>query len=168
MAIKLSTALLVVAATASVAAAEPTVTVTTNPVLVAIGTPDVTVEARVDDHIGIAPTVGYCIACRANTGRSQLAGGSFNYYVFRQFAGLHVGVESFYLHREDNSMPAPSWDTWWVVGGYVGYKWIHSSGFTASIQGGVGFVDAQSSDPEPYYNFKSAAPLLHTQLGYSF
>ena len=158
-------ALFLVAGSGSLAAAESRFSVTTNPVIDAVGLPDVTVEAHADEHIGIAATVGAGLPVDGN--RAVLVGGSFNYYVFREFSGLHLGVEGFYFHQQDSGMPV-NWWTMGVGGAYVGYKYIHSSGVTASAEGGVGYLHSSNSDRSPYWNFNSAVPLLHLQLGYSF
>ncbi len=165
--------LLLVAGSATFAAAEPTVSLSTSVMATANGVIDAGAEVRAIPHLGVSVTGGYGhLMWKDNLPASQV-GASVNYYPLRAFSGLHVGVESMHLHGKDIEPWGTDSATINVVGGYVGYKWLLASGLTAVVEVGYGKNYIQTSGSGA---FMSTAPVIfpdvtmisNLQLGYSF
>ncbi len=133
-----------VAVEISPAAAEPSTSITAEPLFLVLPMVSITAEQEVVSHVGIAAIGGYGHPLVASM--YQL-GGELNYYVQRPFTGLHVGAELQYLWGASSLEPLAgssksSSGVVRVAGAYGGYKWCASYGLTAVLELGVGHYDA--------------------------
>jgi len=96
------------------------------------------------------------------------AGISPRYYVIGDFRqGVELGVEALYAHASaEGQLMTTLKAEGLAVGPYVGYKWVHSSGFTLEAQAGASYFamrgDGVDEDDSRF------AFLLNLQVGWSF
>ncbi len=126
-------------------------------------------EVRPAPKVGIAVIGGLGrISSGGVTATATEIGGQVTFYPMRDFAGLHVGAEVLYVHlgdvMQDSSVTADGLS----VGGLVGWKYVHSSGFTFLAQGGVAVAEVQAKSTTSSAGQKGAIPLLNLNLGWSF
>jgi hypothetical protein len=171
---KLLGSVLLVAAASSIASAEPSFTVATNPALDALGVIDATVEARPAAHIGVAATLGYGFAGWDSKLPTIELGARANYYPLRDFSGLRVGAEMVYVRAFDEmTVPGSGDPTATLAGGYVGYKWLTASAISVTVDVGVGVAHTQGANQgiglvfDAIYS-QGLQPLVNVAVGYSF
>lgn len=159
----LTRSLLLVAAAAGIAGAEPTMTVTSNPVVDAFGILDIQVETRAAPHVGLTAIAGGGAFAWDSHDPVLELGAKASYYPVREFSGFHLAAAINYAQL--GVMPAagmsgtPSLS---FVAAYAGYKYLHSSGFTAEGRIGVAYI------PDLGDWADSVEPMLSGSLGYSF
>lgn len=158
------------------------VSVTLSPIHLLLPIFELTVEARVVDHFGLALLGGFgSVTAENNLGESEKfsayeVGGQALWYPMKPFHGLHVGAEVLYLKVESDDMNdgrVSGTGTGLAVGPLIGYKVLTSGGFTFVAQGGVEYVAIQAEANDQAGNSAQEdesrwIPLLNLNLGFSF
>ncbi len=160
----LARSLLLVAAASGLAAAEPTVSLSTNPLVDLIGLADVQVETRVADHVGVAAIAGAGKVAWDSGAPSYELGARGSYYLTRAFSGWNVGAEALHarsLHTYEMG-DTPSFS---MAGAFGGYKWLLASGFTGDLRVGVAVAHTNLGTTKPE---NDVLPLVSGSLGYTF
>lgn len=140
---------------ASPASAEPSTSLTIEPLYLVLPMISLTGEHELAPHVGLAIIAGYG---HPIFGSLYELGGHANYYVQRRFTGWHLGAELDYMWGDTALEPfvgsSQSTGAERVVGAYGGYKWCASYGLTAIIEFGIGHYDAPDlSKLGPVANF---------------
>jgi hypothetical protein len=159
------------------AAAEPTLTVSLEPVMLVMPMVDSTIEYSPVPHLGLAVRAGYGhigIPFVAGANIYEL-GGQANWYINQSFKGWHVGTEATWLwgglsgylfDNQQQMMPSQQQASpERVLGAYGGYKFVWWRGMSAVVQVGVGKLDMKSSPDGPIHQ---VIPVANANLGWSF
>lgn len=143
------------------------ITLTFSPFHALIPCAEIMGELRVTDQISAALIlgIGKFLDSSAKTHFAQEVGAQANYYIKPTFRALHVGVEIAYVHSSDTDGTTQLTGTSLAVGGLVGYKYIHRTGFTLAAQLGLAasFVEERAGD-----NVIKVLPILNLNAGWSF
>lgn len=145
--------------------ADPSATISVEPMFLIIGMVEANVELKVAPHVGFQGIAGY--GSIMFTGIKDL-GGEVNVYQRAQLSGFHGGAMVKYLWGSSSLPFVDNMNSGDVVerevGLYVGWKWIGWRGLTAVLQAGVGKLDLTGGD-EPVHKL---VPLANLTAGYSF
>lgn len=158
------------------------VSLTLSPIHLLLPIFELTAEARVVDHFGLAVLGGFgSVTAENNAGESEKfsayeVGGQALWYPMKPFHGLHLGAEALYLKIASDDMndgQVRGTGTGLAVGPLVGYKVLTSGGFTFVAQGGVEYVAIQAEANDKAGNSAQEdesrwIPLLNLNLGFSF
>lgn len=128
-------------------------------------------ELRINDHVSAAAIAGVGRVNDANGsahGSAFEIGGQGTYYVFQPFRGLHVGAEVLYVYVGDVNVDSTLTGTGLALGAFVGWKYIHRSGFSFVGQGGIDFAVVEASSSTTMESESKVFPLLNLNVGYSF
>jgi len=109
--------------------------------------------------------IGKILDSKTDTHAAQEVGGQGTYYFKPTFRGLHVGLEVAYIHSSDTDSATTYTGTSFAVGPFVGWKYIHRTGFTIVAQGGLAasFVEERSGE-----TVLKVLPILNLNAGWSF
>jgi hypothetical protein len=152
------------------------------PVMLAWSTVDITAEAKVLPFLGIAVHFARTDERWGVQGENLWdLGGQVKVYprADRSFSGLNAGTSvSWWLDEivttHGMSGPGTEDDGWgggeaWAVSPFVGYKFVHRTGFTAELQAGADIlVWLDDPTPDDGDRFDPISPLLRFNLGWSF
>jgi len=140
---------------------------------------EVTGEARLHRHIGVALIGGYG-ALKVDGVKERFkvweVGGQFVGYPVGHFDhGMQLGLEVLYagVSTNDNAKVTVATATGLATGPFIGYKLATKVGFSFNVQGGVQYVfaraDASSSNgTTASAEQKSVIPLVNANVGWSF
>jgi hypothetical protein len=151
--------------------AGPSASLTFSPLHLALPLVEVTAEYNVARHTGIAVIGGVGKVTSGNvTASAYEAGGQLNYYLLRNFSGLHAGVEAMYMHLDNVNIDSSVTAGGLSIGPYLGYKVAASFGLTLIAQLGVDFLAAKASSTMSTQTVhdRTVFPLLNLNLGWSF
>lgn len=140
---------------------------------------ELTGEARLHRHIGVALIGGYgALKVDGVEERFKVweVGGQFVGYPVGHFDhGMQVGLEVLYagVSTNDNAKVTVATATGLATGPFIGYKLATKVGFSFNVQGGVEYVfaraDASSANgATASAEKKSVIPLLNANVGWSF
>lgn len=140
---------------------------------------ELTGEARLHRHIGVAVIGGYgAIKVDGVAERFKVweVGGQFVGYPVGHFDhGMQLGLEVLYLgvSTNDNTKTTSATATGLATGPFIGYKLATKVGFSFNVQGGVEYVfaraDASStSGATASAEQKTIIPLFNANIGWSF
>jgi hypothetical protein len=159
-------------APASPAAADPTVAITTSPLMLVVPMAELTAEVRLAAKVGISVIggVGMIRSEATNENISLLEiGGSARYYVTGSFrGGLQIGGEVVYVHASTMDPTVDIKAAGVALSPFIGYKWTHSSGFTLEGQVGPSFMVARAQSTTASAETSAVGPMLNLQAGWSF
>lgn len=152
---------------------EPSVAITTSPLLLIVPMAELTAEFRVAHRIGVAAIagIGSFRDMDTNTRISLLEGGaSARYYALGSFrSGLQLGAEAVYIHAATDATTVEVRAAGLALSPFIGGKWTHSSGFTLEGQLGASYMAAHAKAETGEMAERSAiGPMLNLQVGYSF
>jgi hypothetical protein len=146
----------------------PRISATLSPVHLILPVVEITVEARVSNHVGVAIIGGAgSVTSGGSTASVAEIGGQLDYYPFAPFSGAHIGVEPLYVHGSSDS------DSTAVANGlsfgpFIGYKFVASFGLTLVAQLGVGVQVIKAHNTSTESSDKTFAPILNLNAGWSF
>lgn len=146
-----------------------TVTLTVSPLhAIALPMAELMAEFRPVPRLGIA-LIGGLGRVEANgiTATATEAGAQASYYVFRDFVGMHLGGEVLYLHLGDIEQDMTVTAEGLSVGAFIGWKYVHASGFTFLAQGGASVIAARAESMNSSAEQQKVYPLLNLNLGWS-
>lgn len=151
-------------APAATAGAPRCTSITIEPLSAMITTLSVGVERRIASQVGVTGLVGVGLTSRVSIGDrvhrysvgpsaealedvryGRVHLGALASWYARELDGMHVSLELVYVHHGWAEPQRQSIDSF-STNGYVGYKWIHPSGFTLAIQAGLGLVLTHGED----------------------
>jgi Protein of unknown function (DUF3575) len=142
---------------------------TIEPLYLAIGMIDLTIEQQIVPHVSLAATAGYG---KMLFGQATIwdLGLQTNVYLRANATGWHAGAQLRYLGGhladwlktdEDKQMDDARER---IAGGYVGYTWVTKRGFTLMVQLGVGQMHVTNTT-EGTKN--EVMPIANFSLGWS-
>lgn len=139
---------------------------------------ELTGEARLHRHIGVALIGGYgALKVDGVAERFKVweVGGQFVGYPVGHFDhGMQVGLEVLYagVSTNESSKVTVATATGLATGPFIGYKLATKVGFSFNVQGGVQYVfaraDASSGGATASAEQRSIIPLLNLNVGWSF
>lgn len=147
------------------------VTITMSPFHLPLPLLEVMGEVRVNDRISAAAIAGIGRVSDQNGidhGRALELGAQGSYYVFRPFRGLHVGGEVLWIHVDEVMSDSTLTGAGLAVAPFVGWKWIHRSGFSFVGQGGLSFAVVEAENATAAVRERKVFPLLNLNAGWSF
>ncbi len=154
----------------------PMASVTFSPILLVFPLMEITAEYRVSPMIGVALIGGFGKVkdTVSDTGVTIWElGAQANAYVLGDFRhGLHFGAEVIYIGASASSGKVEATASGLAAGGYVGYKWAASIGFTFVFQlgyqvAGIGATATDGTDTESRKESQKG-PLANLNVGWSF
>lgn len=131
---------------------------------------ELTGEYRVQPKISAALILG---VGRVSDTNGTAHGGAFevgaqgSYYLMQSFRGLHVGVEVLYVHISDVTTDSSLTGAGVALGPFVGWKYIHRSGFTFVGQAGLDVGVVEASNASTSQKDRKVFPLLNLNVGWS-
>jgi len=143
------------------------VSATLSPFHALIPSLEITGELRITPKISAALIlgIGKFLDSKAKTHTGQEIGAQGLYYFKPTFRALHVGLEVAYVHSGETNTGATYTGTSLAVGPLVGWKYIHRTGFTIVVQGGLALSRVEESSGE---NVLKVLPILNLNAGWSF
>lgn len=147
------------------------ITVTVSPFHLPLPLAEVTAELRINDKLSGAVIAGIGRISDVNGvdhGRALELGAQGSYYVFRSFRGLHVGGELLYIHVDEVTTDSSLTGAGLAIAPFVGWKWIHSSGFSFVGQGGLSIAVVEAQNATTSVMERKVFPLLNLNVGWSF
>lgn len=149
---------------------EPSIAITTSPLLLIVPLAEVTAEVRVADRVGVSLIAGVGSFRDRDTDEkiSLLEGGaSVRYYLTGSFrGGLQLGAEAVYVYASADSMDIEAAGL--GLSPFLGYKWTHRSGITLEGQLGATVMTARAESDTSTASDSAVGPMLNLQIGYSF
>ncbi|HEU0029813.1 MAG TPA: hypothetical protein VFQ53_04205 [Kofleriaceae bacterium] len=148
-----------------------TFSVTASPLHLVLPVVELAVEVKPMPKVGVQVIGGAGRVTDRDTMISATAteiGGQLNYYVMRDFSGLHVGAEVLYLHLSDVDIDVTASGAGLAAGPFVGYKVLTGAGFTFVAQLGAEFGLIRAKSSSAMAEDKKVIPLLNLNLGWSF
>lgn len=152
---------------AVVATIPRTITLTASPFHALIPFAEITGEMLITANISAALIlgIGKILDSNAKTHFAQEVGAQANYYFKPTFRALHVGIEATYVHSSDTEGSSTLTGTSAAIGGLVGYKYIHRTGFTLVAQLGLSAALVEERGGE---DVVKVLPILNLNAGWSF
>jgi hypothetical protein len=152
---------------------EPSVALTWSPVHLLVPAVELTAEIRVAPKVGVG-VIGGVGGTRIMQTNQLIkiveAGISPRYYLLGSFrGGLELGFEALYVHAiADDFSGAEIRASGLGLSPYLGYKWMHRSGFTLEAQGGVSYLAFRGKGNSSSTSSSSVGALVNLQVGWSF
>ncbi len=173
--VRIALVVIALALAANPVRAEPTDTLSIEPVFLVLPMAELTAEHMVTPQVSFAATGGIGHAFLPIGNMMYDLGGQGNVYLMRHFSGVHLGALIKYMWGDSGGAVFPGgpsvMDTSMTereVGIYAGYKWITRRGFSATIQYGVGRLDITSTDKNSDLPRSQIIPIGQATLGWSF
>lgn len=149
----------------------PIFTASWSPIHLALPVVEVEAELSPAPHIGAGVILGAGRISNEDktiTATALEAGVQFNYYIMRNFSGVHGGIEVAYLHASDVPQDSTVTAAGITAGPYAGYKVLTSIGFTFIAQLGVQVAYISASNTVDMKSETKFGPLLNLNIGWSF
>lgn len=151
------------------------VTISWLPLQALIPMASLSIEARLAEKISVTGHGGYgSVRVRVDgleRRRIVQLGGNASYYLAGDFehGGIHVGAAAQWTRvAGPGEVSTSTIRTGLLLGPLLGFKWVHTSGFTLDSQLGVGFLVAETSGAAPNDREQITALLGNVGVGFTF
>jgi hypothetical protein len=142
-----------------------------SPIHLLIPMAEVTAEVRLAEKVGVS-VIGGVGMFRDQDTNEKIAlyegGGSLRYYVTGSFrSGVQLGAEAVYVYASTNNTSVDVQANGLALSPFVGYKWMHHSGFTLEGQIGASYMAVHAASMTAAASESKVGPMLNLQVGWS-